>query len=113
MTERGDVLQLRSRVGFGAGKEGERVVVVQATELNSALPTTLVVPLDQLADPYVGRELLVQVPATEAGTRKDCVAIPTHVRFVPTDRFEPGRVGRLGGTTLSELDEKLRLILDL
>ena len=48
MTERGDVLQLRSRVDFGTGKAGE-----------------------------------------------------------------PGRVGRLGGRTLGELDEKLRLILDL
>ena len=113
MTERGDVLELRSRLGFGAGREGERVVVVQATELNSALPTTLVVPLDVLADPYIGRDLLVQVPAVEAGTQRDCVAIASHIRFLPTDRFQPGRVGRLATVTLAELDEKLRLILDL
>jgi mRNA-degrading endonuclease toxin of MazEF toxin-antitoxin module len=113
MSERGDVLQLRSQLGFGSGKGGERVVVVQATELNSALPTTLVVPLDLIADAYVDRDLLVSVTAAEAGSRKDCVAIPTHVRFVPTDRFEPGRVGRLRSDTLAELEEKLRLILDL
>jgi mRNA-degrading endonuclease toxin of MazEF toxin-antitoxin module len=113
MTERGDVLQLRSRVGFGAGKDGERVVVVQVSELNSALPTTLVVPLDLLAGPYIDRDLLVRVPALEAGAPKECVAIPTHLRFLPTDRFEPGRVGRLRRKTLAELDEKLRLILDL
>lgn len=113
MSERGDVLQLQSHLGFGAKGDGERVVVVQATELNSALPTTLVVPLDLVADPYVDQALLVHVPAVEAGTRKDCVAIPTHLRFVATDRFQAGRVGRLAGGTLAELEEKLRLILDL
>lgn len=113
MTERGDVLQLRTRLGFGAGREGERVVVVQVAELNSALPTTLVVPLDLFADPYLDSDLLVRVPAPEAGTPKECVAIPTHLRFLPTDRFEAGRVGRLRAKTLADLDEKLRLILDL
>ena len=55
----------------------------------------------------------MHVPAAEAGTRKDQVAIVTHVRFAPTDRFEPGRVGKLGPETLEELNEKLRLVLDL
>ncbi len=113
MAERGDVLELRTRLGFGPKNENERVVVVQATQLNSALPTTLFVPLDVLAAPYLKSELLVTVPAAEAGTRKDQVAIVTHVRFAPTDRFEPGRVGKLTSHTLEELDEKLRLVLDL
>jgi mRNA-degrading endonuclease toxin of MazEF toxin-antitoxin module len=113
MAERGDVLELRTRLGFGSAGAAERVVVVQATPLNSALPTTLVVPLDLLADPYLDLDLLARIPAAEAGTRKDQVAIASHVRFVPTDRFEPGRVGKLSDQTLAELDEKLRLILDL
>jgi mRNA-degrading endonuclease toxin of MazEF toxin-antitoxin module len=113
MTDRGDVVQFRSRIGFGAKTEAERAVIVQATELGAALPTTLVVPLDVIADPYVALELLVRVPAAEAGTRNDQVAIPTHLRFVRSDRFAPGRVGRLRPRTLAELDEKLRLLLDL
>jgi mRNA-degrading endonuclease toxin of MazEF toxin-antitoxin module len=113
MAERGDVMQFRTRIGFGTGKQGERAVVVQATELNSALPTTLVVPLDVLADPYVDRELLVLVPADEIGAAKDHVAIPTHIRIVRSDAFEPGRVGRLRSRTLAELDDRLRLVLDL
>src|SRR5688500_14570272 len=113
MAERGDGLELRKRLGFGARDQNERVVVIQATQLNSALPTTLFVPLDVLAAPYLERDLLVHVPAAEAGSKKDQVAIVTHVRFAPTDRFEPGRVGRLGPETLEELNEKLRLVLDL
>lgn len=112
MSERGDVLRLRRKLGFGAAADAERVVVIQATELNSALPTLVVVPLDVLADPYVGLDLLVRVSAEETGGEQ-CVAIPTHVRFVPSDRFAPGRVGRLTGKTMAELDEKLRLVLDV
>jgi len=113
MAERGDVMMFTSRIGFGAGTEGERAIVVQATPLNSTLPTLLAVPLDVAADPYLGTDLLVRVAADEAGTRNDQVAVPTHIRFVRRDRFAPGRVGRLRPKTLAELDEKLRLVLDL
>lgn len=91
----------------------KRILSRTLTPLNSTLPTTLFVPLDLLAAPYQGRELLVHVPAAEAGTKRDQVAIVTHLRFAPSDRFEPGRVGKLGPETLDELDEKLRLVLDL
>jgi len=113
MAERGDVLQLRARLGFGQTSHGERVVVIQATALNSALPTTIVAPLDVLGDPYLDQELLLAVPAREAGTAKDQIAILSHLRVAPTDRVEPGRVGKLSNATLAALDEKLRLILDL
>jgi mRNA-degrading endonuclease toxin of MazEF toxin-antitoxin module len=113
MAERGDVLEFRKRVGFSSDNSLERVVVVQATELNAALPTLIVVPLDIIADPYVDVQLLVRVSAKEAGTRKDAVAIPTHLRFVPSDRFAAGRVGRLRPSTLAQLDDRLRLVLDL
>ena len=45
MAERGDVLQLQRRLGFGTDPDPERVIVVQATSLCSALPTLVVVPL--------------------------------------------------------------------
>lgn len=113
MAERGDVLELRARLGFARSNGGELVVVIQATELNSALPTTLVAPLDVLADPYLDNHLLLPIPAAETGTDQDQVAILSHLRVAPTDRFEPGRVGKLSSVTLAALDEKLRLILDL
>ena len=113
MSERGDVLQFRARIGFGAKGESERAVVVQATHLNAALPTVLVVPLDVVADPYLARDLLVPVSAREAGASKNHVAIPTHARFVRSDAFAAGRVGRLSAATLAKLDERLRLVLDL
>jgi mRNA-degrading endonuclease toxin of MazEF toxin-antitoxin module len=113
MADRGDVLQFASRIGFGASAGGERAVVIQASPLNSVLPTLLAVPLDVAADPYLGADLLVRVPAAEAGAKRDHVAIPTHIRFLRRDQFEPGRVGRLRPKTLADLDDKLRLILDL
>ncbi|MCC6899808.1 MAG: type II toxin-antitoxin system PemK/MazF family toxin [Polyangiaceae bacterium] len=112
MAERGDVLQVKRRLGFGADRAGERVVVIQADPLNEALPTTLVVPLD--SDPNaVPESLAVRVSAAEAGTDEDCVAIPTQLQVALHGRLAAGRVGRLRPGTLALLDDKLRLVLDL
>ena len=41
MAERGDVVQLKRKLGFGEGRAGERLVVVQATRLNATLPSVV------------------------------------------------------------------------
>jgi len=112
MAERGDVLRVKRRLGFGSESSGERVVVVQASPLNSTLPTTIVVPLDtdrRAAPP----SLAVHVSAAEAGAAEDHIAIATQLQVTLLDRLAPGRVGRLQARTLSRLEEKLRLVLDL
>jgi mRNA-degrading endonuclease toxin of MazEF toxin-antitoxin module len=112
MAERGDVLRVKRRLGFGNGRTGERVVVIQATHLNAALPTTIVVPLDAHSDAGPA-SLGVRVSAREAGADEDHVAVAAHVQVTLLDRFTPGRVGRLGPRTLAQLDQKIRLVLDL
>jgi mRNA-degrading endonuclease toxin of MazEF toxin-antitoxin module len=112
MAERGDVLRAKRRLGFGSERSGERVVVIQADPLNSALPTTLVIPLD--TDPNAAPpSLAVRVSAAEAGADEEHVAIPTQLQVAVLDRLAAGRVGRLRPATLARLDEKLRLVLDL
>jgi mRNA-degrading endonuclease toxin of MazEF toxin-antitoxin module len=112
MAERGDVLALKRRLGFGKGEAGERVVVVQATPLCSALPTLVVVPL--ASDPVFGQSSLsVRVSAVECGSSHEQFALPSELRAVIADRLAPGRVGRLRARTLSELDQRMRLVLDL
>lgn len=112
MAERGDVLRVKRRLGFGSERSGERVIVIQASPLNAALPTTIVVPLD--TDPSAAPpSLAIAVSAAEAGAAEDHVAIPTQVQVTLLDRLAPGRVGRLNARTLSRLEEKLRLVLDL
>lgn len=112
MADRGAVFRLRQRLGFGAERTGERVVIVQATPLNAALPTTLVVPLDVALDVYAGLPN-VRVSAAEAGGDAEHVALPTQLRALAIDRLAPGAVGRLGSRTLQALDDALRLVLDL
>jgi mRNA-degrading endonuclease toxin of MazEF toxin-antitoxin module len=112
MAERGDVLRVKRRLGFGSERSGERVVVIQADPLNSALPTTLVVPLDTDRN-SVPPSLAVRVSAGEAGAEQEHVAIPTQLQVALLDRLAPGRVGRLRASTLARLDEKLRLVLAL
>jgi mRNA-degrading endonuclease toxin of MazEF toxin-antitoxin module len=112
MAERGDVLRLKRRLGFGAERSGERVAVVQATPLNASLPTTVVVPLD--ASSKAGPSSLnVRVSAKEAGAENDQFALPAQLQTVLLDRLAPGRVGRLAPRTLAMLESRIRLVLDL
>ncbi len=111
MADRGDVFQLARRLGYVPGRDGERVVVVQATKLNEALPTVLVVPLDRRAGttpPYQ-----VVIPAAEAGSPHDHVAVPSLLRVVARSALEPVPVGKLATHSLQELDHMLQLVLDL
>jgi mRNA-degrading endonuclease toxin of MazEF toxin-antitoxin module len=103
---------MRKRLGFGEAGHGEPVVVMQATELNAALPTTIVVPLDLALDVYAGLPS-VPVSALEAGATADHLALPTQLRVIATDRLAPGAVGRLRSDTLMHLEEMIRVVLDL
>jgi mRNA-degrading endonuclease toxin of MazEF toxin-antitoxin module len=112
MAERGDVVTLKRRLGFGSEDAGDRVVVVQATALCSSLPTLVVVPL--ASDPvFAQSSLSVRVSSAESGSSRDHFALPSELRSVIADRLAPGRVGRVRGRTLAELDHKLRLLLYL
>jgi mRNA-degrading endonuclease toxin of MazEF toxin-antitoxin module len=113
MADRGDVFQLKRRIGFGADDDGERVVVVQADALNSVLPTVLVVPLEPQVSTFAGMPLGVRVSAKEAGATHDHVAIASWIHVARTDRLAPGRVGRLNGSTMVALTDRLRMVLDL
>jgi mRNA-degrading endonuclease toxin of MazEF toxin-antitoxin module len=112
MADRGDVYRLVRRLGFAAAAEGEAVVVVQATRLNEALPTLVVVPLD-FDSVWAAHPLAVRVRARELATEQDHFAITTELRAVRQDRLAPGRVGKVDRRTLAELDRVLRLVLGL
>jgi mRNA-degrading endonuclease toxin of MazEF toxin-antitoxin module len=112
MADRGDVLRLKRRLGFGAKGEAEAVVVVQADRLNDVLPTLVVVPLDPAVDAYA-RGLVLRISREEAGSQAEHVAVPWRIRAIGADALAPGPVGRLRGETLRALDDLLRLVLDL
>ena len=113
MADRGDVVQLKRRLGFESGGDEERFVVIQATSLSSVLPTVIAVPLDPQVATFGKSPLVVRVSAREAGTRADHVAIAFGVQVIATDRLAPGRVGALSTTTMFALDDVLRRVLDL
>lgn len=113
MVERGDVLRLKARLGFLPKGEAGSVVVVQATRLNSVLPSVLVVPLDSATAIYGQQPVVVPVSAKEAGTVTSQVAVVPQVRPLRLDHAAPGVAGRLSPATLARIDEVLRLVLDL
>lgn len=112
MAERGDVLRVKRRLGFGTDRAGERVAVVQATPLNASLPTTIVVPLDSNTSAALP-SLAVRVSAEEAGADEDHVALASQLQVTLLDRLAPGRIGRLSARTLAQLDARIRLVLAL
>jgi mRNA-degrading endonuclease toxin of MazEF toxin-antitoxin module len=113
MSERGDVLRVRRRLGFGTTDDGERVVVIQGPALNAMLPTVVVVPLDPSTELFAGQPLAVRVSAREAGAAADHVAVCSWLHTLRADRLEPGRLGKLRARTLGEIDDRLRIVLDL
>jgi mRNA-degrading endonuclease toxin of MazEF toxin-antitoxin module len=113
MTERGDVFRLKRRLGFGARKEADAVVVVQATALNAVFPTIIVIPLDPAIGAYTAHPAALRLSRQEAGSTVDQVAVPWRIRAVPANALAPGPVGRLLPDTLAALDERLSLILGL
>jgi mRNA-degrading endonuclease toxin of MazEF toxin-antitoxin module len=104
---------LKTRLGFAPRGEEDSVVVVQADGLNAVLPSLVVVPLDSAVQLYASHPAAVLVPAREAGSRVDHVAVVPQVGVVLADRFSGGAVGRLSAQTLSKLDRVLRLVLEL
>jgi mRNA-degrading endonuclease toxin of MazEF toxin-antitoxin module len=113
VADRGDVLRLKRRLGFGAKGEAEAVIVVQATPLNAVLPTMVVVPLDPAVGAYAGHPAALRVSASEAGSSVDQVAVVWRMRAVAADAFSPGPVGRLRPGTVTALDDLLSLVLGL
>jgi hypothetical protein len=113
MADRGDVLRLKRRLGFGARGEAESVVVVQANPLNAVLPTLVVVPLDPAVGAYVSHPAVLRISREEGGSRVEQVAVPWGIRAIGADTLAPGPVGRLRPGTLRTLDHLLKLVLDL
>ncbi len=113
MARRGDVLRLKSSLGFAARGAKESVVVVQADQLCAILPTLVVVPLDAATAVHADNPLAVPVTAAEVGGKAQHVAVTTHVHVVFADRLAPGAVGRLSPDSLAAIDQALTLVLDL
>jgi mRNA-degrading endonuclease toxin of MazEF toxin-antitoxin module len=104
---------LKRRLGFRAPGRADRVVVVQARDINAVAPTTIVVPLDEERNAYAGQPRFVAVSAAESGTDRRYTALVTLLTSVSLDRLEPSAVGRLSALTLAKIDRALRIILDL
>jgi mRNA-degrading endonuclease toxin of MazEF toxin-antitoxin module len=113
MADRGDVLRLKRRLGFGAKGEAESVIVVQATPLNAVLPTLLVVPLDPATGAYAEHPAALRISRQETGSNVDQMAVPWRLHALAANALAPGPVGRLQPGTLASLDDLLKLVLGL
>jgi mRNA-degrading endonuclease toxin of MazEF toxin-antitoxin module len=113
MARRGEVFQLKRRLGFAAAGLDEGVVILQADPLNAVLPTVLVIPLDPVTGLHANDPTAIPISAAETGSRADQVAVTTQLRPIRLDHLAPGAVGKLKPATLAQIEQTLKLILDL
>jgi mRNA-degrading endonuclease toxin of MazEF toxin-antitoxin module len=111
MLRRGDVIEVaQPPIGFAREGPMRIALVVQADPANDALPTTVIVPLDDHFDPRDLHPFDIVMPAKEAGSSRDHVA---HAHLL--QRVFQDRLGRLraaaGAATMTRIDAALSLLL--
>lgn len=85
--------------------------MLQASRLNSALPTLIVVPLDAYTDVYGDNPLAVPVSATEPGGPRAHGALPTQLRAIRRELLGATWVAQLTPGTRGKLTQVVRLVL--
>jgi mRNA interferase MazF len=111
MTRRGDVIiaSLDPAMGSEAAKT-RPVLVVSNDAANRSSPVITIVPISSRITRLF--DFQVFLPKDETGLPKDGRAQCEQVRAISVQRIGR-RVGRLGAERLAEVDEALRLHLDL
>jgi mRNA-degrading endonuclease toxin of MazEF toxin-antitoxin module len=107
--DRGEVVSLPRRIGFGRGDALEHFVVLQSIRF-AELPTIVVAPLDEAVPVYAGYPGVVPVCTSDG---RDMVVLVPNLRAVRTDRFAPRSHGRLDAKTLAAIDRVVRIVLDM
>lgn len=108
---RGEVVRPRRGAGFSQGAAETRFVVIQRDHLIPLLPGVIVVVLDSRVDLFADHPAAVRVPAKEAGTKADQVALVTDLRTIQCDRLDRQPVGTLGVGTMAAIDAVLDMII--
>jgi mRNA interferase MazF len=109
--ERGEVwLERPARDLTGHEQQGQRpVVVVSSDAINAGWPLAVVVPLTKRDR---GMALHVVLDPPDGGLRYRSVALVEQIRAVDHTRLVE-RWGRVSASTMREVDDRLRLVLDL
>ncbi len=113
MAARGDVLRLRVSLGFGSDSSESRVLVVQASGLNTTLATLLVIPLEAALPIYARVPFAVPISGPEAGLPHDAVAMVQALTSLSRTRMEPLPVGQALPTTMTQIEQALCDIMEL
>ena len=113
MIERGEIyaMALDPVVGSEIAKT-RPCLVVQRDSANATSTTTLICPLTSARN-RKPNAFKVLVRAPEAGVDRDSLILCNQVRVVSRERLRSGPLGKISPKTMAQVDEGLRLILDL
>jgi len=108
---RGEIWQADLRPTRGREQTGRRSVLVLSVDFFNAGPADLVVVLP-LTSTQRAIPLHVKVSKGEGGTRNDCVILCEAIRSVSKERLL-SRWGALSQEVMAEVEDRLRILLDL
>lgn len=101
---------LNPRFGTETGKI-RPVLVIQTDLMNTDHPSTIILPLTSQVRPQA-EILRIHLKKGESGLKKDSDVMIDQMRSIDNRRFK-SELGRLSGERLQEIEEKLRVIIDL
>lgn len=110
--KRGDVwaTDLRPGVGFEITKKRPTLIISRNT-INKISPTVIVIPLSSQIYKILGPER-IHIPQKEGELVKDSVALISQMRAIDKTRLIK-RIGRISKDKLREVEEALKIVLDL
>ncbi len=110
---RGDVYEAELNPVQGSEQGGTRpVIVVSRDALNFAAPVVIIVPVTGRENKKKIYPSQVELKARDGGLAKDSVARCEHARAISKNRLKR-RLGRLSGKSMAQLNEALKITLDL
>jgi mRNA interferase MazF len=95
----------------GREQRGRRPVLVVSVDLFNAGPADLVIVLP-LTSTRRGIPLHVEIRKGDGGTKNESVVMCEAIRYVSKERLI-SKWGRLSGAALDEIEDRLRVLLDL
>lgn len=110
--KRGEIwtTDLRPGRGFEASKKRPGLVI-SANSINTHSPIVIIIPISSQVSQMIGPERIL-LPKKDTGLEKESLLLVYQLRAIDTARLGK-RIGNISKNTLQEVEEALKLILNL
>lgn len=109
---RGEVFIADLNPAFGREMHKKRpVLIISHNTINQTLPTIIIIPFSSIVPEFVGPDV-VKVKDQKIGLDKISVLMANQIRSIDKSRLIK-KVGKLNQSKLTEVEQALKIVLDL